>query len=514
VALVAVAVATVLIAVGETVVHLTNPSMLYLLAVLTVAVLYGSGPAVFAALVAFTAVDWLYEPPMYDLGVTTRGEWLTLLLFLVTAFITGQLAAGQRQRAREAEQREREAIVLYDVVRLMSDPDLDRALRSVADRLRADLDLAGVVVDLVGTADDRSVRSLRAEVGDEAALDVARETSARARQLPNPPAPNGTRGRRVRWTPPTLVPIRRATAPFTVHEVPVSAGERGVGTIFVVRGAGASPFLPADTRLLTTVGVQLGLAVERDRLRREATEAEIHRRGDELKTSLLHAVSHDLRTPLATIMATAGSLRQEEAGWSAEEREELARTIEDEARRLNRIVENLLDLSRIQGGALQSELAWHDLRTVVDDVVARLRVMFPRRTLAIDFPENLPLVSLDRVFVDQILSNLVENAAKYTPRGSEIRISATEWEDEVRIEVADQGAGVAASALDRLFEPFYRTSRPGPRPGGLGIGLAVVRGLVEAQGGRVWARNRPEGGLAVTFTLPRAPEPAQLARNR
>lgn len=517
--LAAVAVATVLISLVGDVVHLANRSMLYLLAVLTIAVLYGSGPAIFAALVSFLAVDWFFVTPVYTFSVADQSEWVTLLLFLITAFITGQLAAGQRQRAHEAEQREREASVLYDVARLMSDPDLDRALRAIADRLRGELGLAAVVVELGSPDPRRLVRVLRAEVGAEAALAVVRQrNSIPSRALAGVASANGgSAGGEARWirvVPPTLVPDRRGLEAFSLREVPVSAGERPVGTLFVVLPADAPPFRSADTRLLATVGVQLGLAVERARLRHEATEAEILRRGDDLKTSLLHAVSHDLRTPLATIMASAGSLRQEEAGWSTDERDELARTIEDEARRLNRIVENLLDLSRIQGGALRPQLAWYDPRTVVDDVVARLRGIFSGHPLVIDVPENLPLVSLDPVLVDQILSNLVENAAKYTPRGGEIRISAREADGEIWMEVSDRGPGVAPDAVERLFEPFYRASHSRPRPGGLGIGLAVVRGLVEAQGGRVWATNRPEGGLTVTFALARAPEAAQSARNR
>lgn len=518
VALAAVAVATGVIALVAQVVYRGNSSMLFLLAVLTVAVLYGSGPAVFAGVVAFLAVDWFFVEPVHTFNVADPTEWITLVLFLVTAVITGQLAAGQRQRAREAEQREREAIVLYDIVRLMSDPDLDRALRAVADRLRGELDLAAVVVDLWSLDQRGTDRTTRAEVGSEDALAVVRRrNSIPSRTLAGSASLNGAPSTEPdRWievVPSSLAPDRHHPDAFTLHEVPVNTGERLVGTLSVVRPINVPPFRSSDTRLLATVGVQLGLAVERVRLRREATEAEILRRGDELKTSLLHAVSHDLRTPLATIMASAGSLRQD-AGWSVDERDELARTIEDEARRLNRIVENLLDLSRIQGGALQPQLAWYDLRTVVDDVAARLRALFPLHPLRIDVPDNLPPVSLDRVLVDQILSNLVENAAKYTRPGSEIQVSARAADGEAWIEVADRGEGVPPDAVERLFEPFYQAPRRSARPEGSGIGLAVVRGLVEAQGGRVRAGNRPGGGLAITFTLPLEPEPAHSARNR
>src|SRR5439155_19380160 len=182
-----------------------------------------------------------------------------------------------------------------------------------------------------------------------------------------------------------------------------------------------------------------------------------------------------------------------------------------EARRLSRIVSNLLDLSRMESGTLHPERSWYDLAALIDDVVGRLRPLTQDHPVEVRVPEDLPPVALDYVEIDQVLSNLIENATKYTPAGSEIAIAVERHENEVWVEVGDRGPGIPVHALPRLFEAFYRVDGLGPLPRGTGVGLAVVRGLVEAHGGRIWAENRPGGGARFLFTLPLAAEtPAHL----
>jgi two-component system sensor histidine kinase KdpD len=282
----------------------------------------------------------------------------------------------------------------------------------------------------------------------------------------------------------------------------VSAGNNRVGELLLVRGSDDPVFSRSDDRLLSAVATQIGVAVERARLQREATEAEILRRTDELKTALLNAVSHDLRTPLSSIIASAGSLRQRDVNWTDEERQEFAEAIEHEAMRLNQIVGNLLDLSRMEGGTLRPEKGWYDLGALVDDVLGRLKPFTSRHRIIVDVPDDLPPVLLDYVEIDQVLSNLIENAMKYTAPGTEIRISAQQTNGLMQVEVTDRGPGIPRSALPYLFEPFYRVSDQGPRPKGTGLGLAVAKGLVEAHGGRILVENRPEGGARFVFTLP------------
>jgi two-component system sensor histidine kinase KdpD len=318
---------------------------------------------------------------------------------------------------------------------------------------------------------------------------------------------HATSGRWVRIVPPTRK--KRSvddSLPDNVHLVPVRVGDRRLGAVLLVQPPEC--FGSADDRLVSAAATQIGLAAERDRLNKEATESEILRRTDQLRTALLNAVSHDLRTPLATIIASAGSLRQQDVSWTEEERQAFAQAIEEEAERLNRLVGNLLDLSRIEGGSLRPQKSWHDLGLLVDDVARRLAGVTSGHRMVVDVVADLPPVFLDAVEIDEVLSNLVENAAKYSPAGTEISIDVRREGEAVRMVVADRGSGIPAASLPHLFDPFYRVMDGQARPQGLGLGLAIVKGLVEAHGGRVRAENRGGGGARFIVTLPVGGVPA------
>jgi len=491
------------IAAIEQVADVANISMLYLLAVMASAIFFGNGPAILASVAAFLAFNFFFIEPEYTFKVANEDEWLALGLLLATGAVAGQLAAALRNRAREAGRREKEAIVMYDVVRLMGEPDLHRSLTAIAERLRAELDLAVVAV-AAGT--EGPVRA-QADTGDSEAIALAHE----AQRLPEmimgggqaPTAASRARpGRWIRIVPPSVSPGPQRVRHDRVRVVPVNLGDQRVGSIVLVRAVGSPQFGEAEDRLLSAVAHQLGLYLERLRLHREATEAEVLRRTDELKTALLNAVSHDLRTPLSSIIASADSLLQQDVSWTEEERRDFARAIEEEAERLNRLIGNLLNLSRIQAGTLVPEKGWYDLGALVDEVLGRLRPVTSNHRVVVDMPEDLPAISLDYVEIDEVLSNLVENAVKYSPSASEIVIRASREKCFVRVEVADRGPGIPPEALPRLFDPFYRVRKEGPTPKGTGLGLAVARGLVEAHGGRIWVENREGGGARFVFTLP------------
>lgn len=485
------------------VLHVANLYMLYLVAVLAIAITFGRGPAILSSVAAFLSFNWFFIEPQHTFIIADPGEWIALLVFLVTAGVTGQLAATQRQRAEEAEQRQREAVVLYDVVRLMSEPALDSALRAVAERLRDELALGGVAIEII---EDTGV-SKRVEAGDDRARLLFEHRSGTAIRLMGqdrqPSAEGrGAPGKWIRVVPPRTAGRGTARASGLLQVVPIRVQGRRAGELLLAPGPGYSRFGAADDRLLSAVATQLGLAVERAILQREATETEILRRTDDLKTALLNAVSHDLRTPLTSIITSAGSLRQRDVAWTGEEQQELAMTIEEEAKRLNQIVGNLLNLSRMEGGSLHPEMGWYDLGALIDDVAGRLRRLTEENRIAVDVPDDLPPVLLDYIEIDQVLSNLIENATKHTPPGTEISVSARNDGARIRVEVADRGPGIPAGVMPRLFDPFFTTGDYGPRPKGVGLGLAVARGLVEAHGGQLWAENQPEGGARFVFTLP------------
>lgn len=498
-ALAAVAVITVFIGLvlGRT--QIANVSMLYLAAVLGSATYLGRGPAILAALASFMSFNWFFVEPTHHLTVADPTELFSLLLFLLTAVVTGQLAAAQRARAQDAREREREARVLYDVVRLTADRPLEEGLHAVAARLQHELALEGAAIETFGEEGPPG----RIVVGSAAAIDLMRDPKPVAHQVLGAgrlPTATGVAspGRWVRVLPPVARP--RDIGDW-LHSVPLAAGEQRRGALLLLRRRGSPSFSVSENRLISAAGAQLALALERAELRRQATASEVLRRADEAKRALLHAVSHDLRTPLSSIIAGATSLRQHDVAWSDEEREEFLAGIEDEARRLDRLVANLLNYSRIESGVLQATKDWHDLGALIDDVAARLRARAPRHRIVIDSSEELPPVQLDYVEIEQVLTNLIENATKYAPAASEVTVSARKEGNAIRVEVADRGPGVPTAAARRIFEPFERAEVDRTRSG-TGLGLAVVKRFVEAHGGRVWIEPRAGGGSIFAFTLP------------
>jgi two-component system sensor histidine kinase KdpD len=311
-----------------------------------------------------------------------------------------------------------------------------------------------------------------------------------------------------------------ARASESLFRVKIEADGITVGSLWATRPANAPAPDREETRLLALAADQLGLAVHRDELAATATAAEVARQSDALKSALLTSVSHDLRTPLAGIRAAAGSLMDPAVAWNEADARETARTIDLEADRLNRLVRNLLDLSRIEAGALRPDLEVLDLDDVLSPVIARVASLFRGRAVEVDVGPEVPPVRADAVYLDEAITNLLENAARYAGEQARVRVTATAAEDNgdppgrrVRLLVEDSGPGVPVDALPRLFEKFQRRARHGDRSQqGMGIGLSVAKGLVEAMHGSVRAmRSDALGGLAVEVVLPAVdvpPDPA------
>jgi two-component system, OmpR family, sensor histidine kinase KdpD len=487
--------------------RIANVSMLYLLVVLAAGTRFGSGPAVMASLLAFLTFNWYFVGPVHTLMVADPDEWLALLLLLITSVVTGQLTAGQRRRADEAHRREQEAVQLYAIGRwLTGAPTLDTALQQVAEYLGSVLQLEVCAIFL---ADEEGRLQPRAIVGSEASADRAAPRWLLAAE--RAPAAAARARRWVRVVPPAR-PGAAADPPAARRfDLPLRAGPDVLGMLRVIAAPTRPAFTREETRLLEAAADQVALAVERVRLQAEANAAEVLRRTDELRAALLSSISHDLRTPLASIKAAAGSLRQHDVAWSDAERDAFAATIEAESDRLNRLVGNLLDLSRIEAGVLRPEKEWYPLSALVEDVLGRLGPLAAEHPIAVDVPDTLPPVLLDYVEIDQVLSNLLENALKYTPPGTPIRVAAHVAGAALTVEVADAGPGIAPAALPRLFEKFYRAASGPGQPRGTGMGLAVARGLVEAHGGRLDVTSALGQGTCFRFTLPLDTPPALAA---
>jgi two-component system sensor histidine kinase KdpD len=509
VAVAAVVLATLAIAALEGVAQVPNASSVFLVAVVGVAVAWGTLAAVAVAIAAILVYDFLFTDPLHTLTVADPGEWLSLVLLLFVAVTVGRLAALQRGRAEIAVAREREARALFQVSRALATrgstaavlPTIATALRDETGMDRVWLSLgpddAGerVVADTGAgrpPAPSGSVTVLRRAPGDEPATWVRVHGPAARRAGAGGGASGG-------WGP--------STAAFRVR---IEAAGQPLGSIWARRARDAGEPDRTATRLLAAAADQVGQAIAQDRLADDARAAEIARQSDALKSALLESVSHDLRTPLASIRAAAGSLMDPEVVLAPDEARANAASIDREAERLNRIVSNLLDLGRIEGGALRTVREVVDLDEAAERAVAAVERRPGDPPIELDVAASLR-VEADPVMLEEVLLNVLDNAVGHTPAGTRVRLVASELPDApfIRVLIDDAGPGVPAEALPRLFDKFYRGPSTGPHARrGTGIGLAVVRGLVEAMGGRVVARPGELGGLAVEIDLPIARLPA------
>ncbi len=469
--------------------------IVYVVAVVATAVVGGPGWAAAAAVAAALLYDFLFVQPLHTLTILAPTDVLGTILLLFVGIVAGELAALQRSRADAALAREREAVTLFRVSRaLATRTSTADVLPVVASMLREDAGMERVWISL-GPED--AWERVVADTG-EGPRPAFTATYVILRRTPDETPAEWVRVHEARRRGAT-----RWDAAVVPHGVRIEAGGTRLGTIWGLRARTSRAPDRAVTRLLSAAADQLGQAFEQDRLAAEAREMEIARRSDELKSALLESVSHDLRTPLASIRAAAGTLRDPDVQLSSEDQRASADAIDAEAEHLNRLVTNLLDLSRIEGGALRAERRAFELDDLVGRTVGRMRPRLSDRRVALSL--DAPPVEVDATYLDEIVTNVLENAVKYVPSGGDIRITsrALPGGSFVRLSIEDGGPGVPPEALGRLFEKFYRVPRrtDGPRPG-TGIGLAVVRGLAEAMGAQVSARTSDLGGLAIDIDLP------------
>jgi two-component system, OmpR family, sensor histidine kinase KdpD len=480
-------------AVLERLAGIENAAPVFLLAVVTVAVLRGTGPAIATAVGSFLVYDFFFVQPYYTLTVADPNEWLNLVLLLTVGIVVGRLAGRERDRAVAAIERQREALALFNVSFTLANE------RAPAAALPA-------IARMIGN-DVRATR-VWVVVGESVVADTSRSDGA----PPRHPTVHAMLRRRPGDEPAEWVHVHARTPSQqpagqeaeSAYRVTISAGGQALGAIWSIRPRGFGDPSQGETRLLAAAADQIGGSLERERLQREATTAEVSRRSDALKSALLDSVSHDLRTPLASIRAAAGTLMDPDIDWPPAQRREIAGSIDREADWLNRLVTNLLDMSRIEAGELKPNVAAFELTDLVDRAVQRFEAAEGSRHVVVELPVDLPPVIADEVFIGQVLANVLDNAAKYAGPGARISVSARQVEgDTVRLTIEDAGPGVPADALPRLFEKFYRVPRPGEGSRrGTGIGLSVVRGMVDAMDGTVTARQASLGGLAIDIDLP------------
>ena len=430
----------------------TLVALLYLIPLGMITAFWGLGPGITSALITFLTFNFFFIEPYYMLTVHRPTDVVILVVFLIVAVVISQLVGRAQAGLAAATAREREATQLYEL--------------STA---------------LTGLHDDHSIAQILAKKvqavaqGEYVELNI-RGTEPFAFQLPKISPPT---------RPPELI-------------VPIQAARGLLGEIRLWR---AEPAISSsERRLLQTFASQGALALERAWLTQAESRAKILEESDRLKSAILSSVSHELRTPLSTIKAAASSLRSKEVSWDSPARTQLVAAIDDEADHLNILVGNLLDMSRIESGALKPKREWNILPEIVGSVLVRMRHLAEEHKLEIDVPENLPFVPVDYVQMEQVFTNLVSNSLKYASANTVIRVRARVEDESIHVQVSNQGPQVPREHLERIFDKFYRITAA-DQVTGTGLGLSICKGIIEAHSGHIWAENVPDG-LAFNFTLP------------
>jgi two-component system sensor histidine kinase KdpD len=450
-----IAAVTWLLKLAENTLQIQVIAMIYLLPVLVCTVLWGLTSGILAGLLSFLTFNYFFIQPYYTLLIHQTQDLISLIIFLIVAVVLSQLIAQARDGVRLARIREWEATRMYELISA-----------------------------LAGLTDMESILRVLAEKTVETFHFDEVEVKATAQSEENPLA------FRIPIEKPPSRPPEFSVSMFTARNI------EGQIDLWVEQ----NKLSLEETRLLAAFGNQGALAVERIRLIKSENMARILEESDRVKTSLLNSVSHELRSPLAAIKASASSLRSGAVDWDSAARRELLATVEEETDQLNLLVGNLLDMSRIEAGALQPKIEWNSIAEIIKGVTGKMRAQLVHHPLEYQFEEPLALVPTDFVMMGQVFTNLFSNSIKYTPENSPIVISASTNEAGALIKIINQSPPVPEEHLEHIFDKFVRITQA-DKVTGTGLGLSICKGIVEAHGGKIWAENSVEG-FAFNISLP------------
>lgn len=457
-----------------------NVDLIFLIAVIVIAARYGLWPSVAASVTSVLAYNFFFLPPLYTFSVSKPAHMLALVFFLVAALLASNLAGRVRDQAVTARLRARTTEALYAFSRKVAGvATLDDLLWAAAFQIASMLKLNVVLL----LPEDGQLE-VRVGYPPEDRLDSADLAAAQWCWEHNRPAGRGAE---------TLPGGRRLFMPLRTSRGPV-------GAIGLDSERPGPLFTPDERRLLDALLDQTAVAIERVRLAQEIDDARVLAETERLRSALLASISHDLATPLAAILGAATSLQQYDELYEPSARRELVGTIRDEGERLGRFVRNLLDMTRLESGAIELNREMTDLGEAVGAALERCGRVLTDHHVVLDVAPDLPMLDLDPVLFEQVLVNLLDNAAKYTPAGSTVSIEARRQEADIVLQVRDEGPGIPPAELERIFGKFHRVPVGEHKRAGTGLGLAVCRGFVEALGGTIRADNRSDRSGAV-FTL-------------
>lgn len=467
----------------------TSIALVFLTAVLTSAITYGLMPSLFACIVSVLAYNFFFLPPLYTFTIADPENVVALFFFLIVAVIASNLAARVRAQAVTAAARARITESLYLFSRKLAGiVSLDDLLWATAYQIASLLKVRVVLLLPEGEG-----IAVRAGYPPEDMLDEADLAAARWAWENGRAAGRGAD---------TLPGAKRLF-------LPLRTGRGIVGIAGLDSDRPGALFAPEQRRLFDTLADQAALAIERIALAQDVDRARVSAETERLRSALLTSISHDLRTPLASILGSATSLKNYRHTLDDAAQAELAGTIQEEAERLNRFISNLLDMTRLESGAIEPRSDLVDLDDVVGSALRRAGKVLSGHEVEIDLAANLPMLKLDPVLFEQVLFNILDNAAKYSAADTKIRLEARREGGLVSLSVTDEGDGIPPADLERIFDKFYRVQAADKKRAGTGLGLAICRGFVEAMGGTIVAANRKQGrGANFTITLP-VPEAAR-----
>jgi two-component system, OmpR family, sensor histidine kinase KdpD len=474
--------------------NVLNIALVFLTAILVVAARYGLASSLFASLLSVLAYNFFFLPPLYTFTITEPENVLALIVFLLVAIVGSNLAAGARAQAVTARTHARVTEELLAFSRKLSGvATLDDLLWATTYQIAAMLKLHVVILMPEGAS-----LAVKAAYPPEDALDGADIAAAKWSWANNHPAGRGSD---------TLPGARRLF-------LPLRTGRGAVGVLGLDRELPGVMLAPDARRLLDALMDLAALAIERIHLQSDLDATKLQAESERLRSALLTSISHDLGTPLASIIGAASSLKSVGERYGRVERAALVSTILDEAERLNRFVGNLLDMTKLEAGAIAPKQEMIDLAEIVGTALQRACKVLANHRVKVDLPGDLPMLRLDFVLFEQVLFNLLDNAAKYAPAQSSVEIRARRRDGVVELHVLDEGGGIPPDQIERIFDKFHR-AQEGDRNGpGTGLGLAICRGFVSAMGGTIRARNRADRSGAdfmIELPIPNSGGPPQRA---
>lgn len=463
-----------------------NVNLIFLMAVIGVAVRYGFGPSLAASIAGVLTYNFFFLEPIHTFEIAGPRNMAAFFFFLVVALITSHLAARARTEAIAARRRAETTEALYRFSRRIADiTELDDLLQATLQQISSMLSVEGVL--LLRDADgDLQVRAISPAADPPNALDLIAAQAAWLSRNSGDPS------------------IRETLRAGNWLFVPLYTGEEVIGASGISRNWASDPLNAEERQLLGALVNHATVAIERIRVATERDEARLAAETERLRSTLLTSLSHDLKTPLASITGAATALRQYGELYDGAARDDLAETIQDEAERLTRFVINLLDMARLEAGGIAPNLQPMDLSDLIGTALQRTETLLKEHKVHVALDPDLPMLSLDPVLLEQVLVNLLDNAAKYAPPGSAISIEGQRRGDSVVLTVADEGAGLAPEDVGRVFDKFYRSGSGDRQRAGTGLGLSICRGFMAAMGGTITADSRPSppGGAIFTIALP------------